>query len=64
MLSDFITICRCPKYRFRGTITDENGTPIMGANIVAVEKETQVLDGLEFRTNRGYYMLTLKRYRL
>ncbi len=44
-----------------GTIKDENGTPIMGANIVAVEKETQVLDGFGISNESGYYMLTLKK---
>ena len=33
----------------------------MGANIVAVEKETQVLDGFGISNESGYYMLTLKK---
>ena len=44
-----------------GTITDTNGTPIMGANIVAVEKETQILDGFGISNEAGYYKLTLKK---
>lgn len=44
-----------------GTITDTNGTPIMGANIVAVEKETQILDGFGISNESGYYRLTLKK---
>tara|TARA_B100001057_G_scaffold152754_1_gene152835 strand:+ start:1611 stop:4340 length:2730 start_codon:yes stop_codon:yes gene_type:complete len=44
-----------------GTITDTNGTPIMGANIVAVEKKTQILDGFGISNKAGYYRLTLKK---
>ena len=44
-----------------GTITDANGVPIMGANIVAVEKETQILDGFGISNESGYYRLTLKK---
>ena len=44
-----------------GTITDTNGTPIMGANIVAVEKKTQILDGFGISNEVGYYRLTLKK---
>ena len=44
-----------------GTITDTNGTPIMGANIVAVEKKTQILDGFGISNEEGYYRLTLKK---
>ena len=44
-----------------GTITDTNGTPIMGANIVAVEKKTQILDGFGISNEAGYYRLTLKK---
>ena len=44
-----------------GTITDINGNPIMGANIVAVEKETQILDGFGISNESGYYRLTLKK---
>ena len=44
-----------------GVITDSNGTPIMGVNIVAVEKETQILDGFGISNEAGFYRLTLKR---
>ena len=44
-----------------GVITDGNGIPIMGANIVAVEKETQILDGFGISNEGGFYRLTLKR---
>ena len=44
-----------------GSITDKDGIPIMGANIVAVEKETQILDGFGISNEVGYYRLTLKR---
>ena len=33
----------------------------MGANIVAVEKETQILDGFGISNESGYYRLTLKK---
>ena len=46
---------------FEGTITDEIGNPIMGANIVAVEKETQILDGFGISNESGFYRLTLKK---
>ena len=44
-----------------GTIKDASGTPIMGANIVAVEKETQILDGFGISNDSGYFRLTLKK---
>ena len=44
-----------------GTIKDSSGNAIMGANIVAVEKETQILDGFGISNDVGYYRLTLKR---
>ena len=44
-----------------GVITDSDGIPIMGANIVAVEKETQILDGFGISNEAGFYRLTLKR---
>ena len=44
-----------------GTIKDTSGTPIMGANIVAVEKETQILDGFGISNDSGYFRLTLKK---
>ena len=44
-----------------GVITDSDGIPIIGANIVAVEKETQILDGFGISNERGFYRLTLKR---
>ena len=44
-----------------GVITDSDGVPIMGANIVAVEKETQILDGFGISNEGGFYRLTLKR---
>ncbi len=33
----------------------------MGANIVAVEKETQILDGFGISNDSGYFRLTLKK---
>ena len=44
-----------------GVITDSDGLPIMGANIVAVEKETKILDGFGISNDVGFYRLTLKK---
>ena len=42
---------------FGGFITDALGNKIMGANIVAIEKETQVLDGFGISNEDGYFKL-------
>ena len=44
-----------------GVIRDSDGVPIMGANIVAVEKETNILDGFGISNDVGFYRLTLKK---
>ena len=44
-----------------GIITDEQGNAIMGANIVAVEKESQILDGFGISNEVGFYRITLKK---
>lgn len=44
-----------------GFIKDSNGIPVMGANVVAIEKETQILDGFGISNDEGYYKLTLKK---
>ena len=38
-----------------GNITDVNGYPIMGANVIAVNSETQVLDGFGISNENGFY---------
>ena len=45
---------------FEGSIFDSDGNKIMGANIVAIEKETQILDGFGISNEDGYFRLTLK----
>jgi len=46
---------------FEGVITDAFGNTILGANIIAVEKNTQILDGFGISNNSGYFRLTLKK---
>ena len=45
---------------FGGFITDASGNKVMGANIVAIEKETQILDGFGISNEDGYFKLILK----
>ena len=44
-----------------GEITDQTGYPIMGANIIAVNNETQILDGFGISNDNGYFNLNLKK---
>ena len=44
-----------------GEITDQTGYPIMGANIIAVNNETQILDGFGISNDNGYFSLNLKK---
>ena len=60
-LLSFNAFCLGQSIDLEGTITDAGGTPIMGANIVAVEKETKILDGFGISNELGYYRLTLKK---
>ena len=46
---------------FEGVITDTFGNTILGANIIAVEKNTQILDGFGISNDSGYFRLTLKK---
>ena len=46
---------------FEGIITDAFDNTILGANIIAVEKSTQVLDGFGISNDSGYFSLTLKK---
>ena len=43
-----------------GNITDIDGYPIMGANVIAVNSETQVLDGFGISNENGFYSINLK----
>ena len=43
-----------------GNITDLDGNPIMGANVIAVNNETNVLDGFGISNENGFYSLNLK----
>ena len=43
-----------------GEIKDQAGYPIMGANIIAVNNETQILDGFGISNENGYFSLNLK----
>ena len=47
--------------RFEGIITDSEGNTIMGANVIAVEKESKVLDGFGISSDSGFYRLSLKK---
>ena len=60
-LLSFGAFCMGQNINLEGTITDAGGVPIMGANIVAVEKETKILDGFGISNEVGYYRLTLKK---
>ena len=44
-----------------GEIKDQTGYPIMGANIIAVNNETQILDGFGISNDNGYFSLNLKK---
>jgi len=47
--------------RFEDVITDSMGNTIMGANVIAVEKDTQVLDGFGISNDTGFYRISLKK---
>ncbi len=47
--------------RLEGSITDDLGNPIMGANVIAVEKESQILDGFGISSDTGFYRISLKK---
>ena len=44
-----------------GEIKDQTGYPIMGANIIAVNNQTQILDGFGISNDNGYFSLNLKK---
>ena len=43
-----------------GKITDVDGNSIMGANVIAVNNETNILDGFGISNENGFYNLNLK----
>ena len=47
--------------RFEGTITDVNGNSLTGANVIAIEKQSKILDGFGISNESGYYRLSLKK---
>jgi hypothetical protein len=47
--------------RFEGVITDSMGNTIMGANVIAIEKESKVLDGFGISSDSGFYRISLKK---
>jgi len=47
--------------RFQGIISDSQGNTIMGANIIAVEKETKILDGFGISSDTGFFRVLLKK---
>ena len=44
-----------------GEIKDEYGNSIMGANIIAINNSSQILDGFGISNENGYYSLNLKK---
>jgi hypothetical protein len=64
-MKKLILLLLIPFYTFsqsslNGTIKDSSGFPIMGANIIAVNNETNVLDGFGISNDNGYYNINLK----
>ena len=47
--------------RFEGKISDAYGNMIMGANVIAVEKESKILDGFGISSDTGYFRVSLKK---
>ncbi len=57
----FFTSFVYSQVRFEGVITDSMGNTIMGANVIAVEKESQILDGFGISNDSGFYRISLKK---
>ena len=47
--------------RFEGIITDVDGNSLTGANVIAIEKQSKILDGFGISNESGYYRLSLKK---
>ena len=56
----FLSYSSSSQVRLEGSITDDLGNPIMGANVIAVEKESQILDGFGISSDTGFYRISLK----
>lgn len=50
--------------RFDGVVTDSLGNAIMGANVIAIEKDTKILDGFGISNDAGYYKISLKKIQI
>ena len=46
---------------FQGLIKDANGNNITGANVIAIEKESKILDGFGISNDSGFFRLNLKK---
>jgi len=57
----FVTSSIFSQARFEGVITDSFGNVIMGANVIAVEKDTQILDGFGISNDSGFFRISLKK---
>ena len=62
-MKKFIIVFFLPLYIFSqsslsGTVKDKEGYPIMGANIIAVNNETDILDDLEYQMKMDIIILT------
>ena len=47
--------------RFEGKISDVYGNNIMGANVIAIEKDSKILDGFGISSDTGYFRVSLKK---
>ncbi|MDA9001695.1 carboxypeptidase-like regulatory domain-containing protein, partial [Flavobacteriaceae bacterium] len=47
--------------RFEGKVSDAFGNNIMGANVIAIEKESKILDGFGISSDTGYFRVSLKK---
>ena len=46
---------------FQGIIKDSDGNIITGANVIAIEKESKILDGFGISNDSGFFRLNLKK---
>ena len=64
-MKKILTLLFFPLYIFSqsslsGSIKDSSGYPIMGANVIAVNNETNILDGFGISNDNGYFSINLK----
>ena len=64
-MKKILTLLFFPLYIFSqsslsGSIKDSSGYPIMGANVIAVNNETNILDGFGISNENGYFSINLK----